>query len=165
MKKPKNLLIFILAGIITTSILTLTGCDKKDENPVDTEFDQVKDIAEETNEWSYRLEIDEIPIADKKDIEINKKDFIITLAEEQSNTSSDIKEENQEGKHSGEYQNHFKIIGIEPSNAVRTDGTIVTGFRYEFEEVPENTNFKIELSNELKEKLNLNNSVINIKVR
>ena len=50
-------------------------------------------------------------------------------------------------------------------NIESTDGTLVTGFIYEFTDVPKNTNFKLELSKELRERLALSNSIINIHVK
>ena len=66
---------------------------------------------------------------------------------------------------SGDRQDHLKIVDIEPTNITWTDGTIVTALIYEFVDVPKNTNFKLQLTDELKEILGLNNSIINIYVK
>lgn len=124
---------------------------------------EVSKLAEK--QWTYKIELAGKTIVDDKDIEINKKDFEIVFSEEQSLISSTINELFEKGIMDGEYQDHLKIIGIEPTNIERTDGTLVTGFIYEFTDTPKNTNFKLELSKELRERLALSNSIINIHVK
>jgi beta-lactamase regulating signal transducer with metallopeptidase domain len=120
-------------------------------------------ILEEDNEWGYKysIEIDGKPIADE-DIIINRKDFKIIFAENLNEKLSSTNSLDDREILSGQRQDHLKIIGIEPTNISWTDGTIVTALIYEFEDIPENTNFKIQLSDELKEKLSIKNSIINI---
>ncbi len=127
------------------------------------EDNEVSKLAEK--QWTYKIEIAGKTIVDDKDIEIDKRDFEIVFSEEQSLISSTINELFEKGIIDGEYQDHLKIIGIEPMNIESTDGTLVTGFIYEFTDVPKNTNFKLELSKELRERLALSNSIINIHVK
>lgn len=129
----------------------------------DLDEDEVSKLAEK--QWTYRIELAGKTIVDHKEIEIDKRDFEIVFSEEQSLISSIINELFEKGIIEGEYQDHLKIIGIEPMNIERTDGTLVTGFIYKFKDVPKNTNFKLELSKELRERLGLNNSIINIHVK
>lgn len=139
--------VLIIALLFTT--IYLFGCSNKLEN-----------------EWSYKysIEVDGKLITDK-DLEVNKRDFKIVftenLNEEFANTNSLDEEESLKG----DRQDHVKIIGIEPTNITWTDGTIVTALIYEFENVPKNTNFELELTDELKEKIGLRDSIINIHVK
>lgn len=79
--------------------------------------------------------------------------------------STIISELSEKGSINGNYEDHLKIVGIEPTDIGGTDGTVVTAFIYEFKDVAENTDFKLELSNELKERLDLSINVINIHVK
>ncbi|OLS02387.1 hypothetical protein TICRE_16280 [Tissierella creatinophila DSM 6911] len=125
--------------------------------------DEILELAK--NEFRYKIEIDGKPIIDNKDIEFNNSNFKISIIEEQSIVSSTIDPWFEKGSLDGEYQDHLEIIGIEPININSTDGTIVTGFIYEFKDIPENINFKLKLSNQLKERIGLKNSIINIHVK
>lgn len=125
--------------------------------------DEVSKLAEK--QWTYKIELAGKTIVDDKEIEIDKRDFEIVFSEEQSLISSTINELFEKGVIDGEYQDHLKIIGIEPMDIGSTDGTLVTGFIYKFKDVPKNTNFKLELSKELRERLGLSNSIININVK
>lgn len=125
--------------------------------------DEILELAK--NEFRYKIEIDGKPIIDNKDIEFNNSNFKISIIEEQSIVSSTIDPLFEKGSLDGEYQDHLEIIGIEPININSTDGTIVTGFIYEFKDIPENINFKLKLSNQLKERIGLKNSIINIHVK
>lgn len=115
------------------------------------------------NQWSYKytIEIDGKPISDK-DIIINKKDFKVIFAENLKENLSGTNSLDDREMLSGNRQEHLEIIGIEPANISWTDGTIVTALIYEFEDIPENTNFTIQLSDELREKTGIKNSTINI---
>lgn len=123
-----------------------------------------KDVDIKNDKWSYKynIEVDGNLIVDDKDIEINKSDFEIILLE---NINSSLKELNEEESLGAEYLNHLKIIDIEPADIARTDGTIVTAFIYKFEDVAHGTNFKLELSDELKEKIGIKDNIINISIK
>lgn len=125
--------------------------------------DKISAIAK--NEFSYSIEVDGKPITDSKDIQINKGEFEILFSQKQSMLSTIISELSEKGSINGNYEDHLKIVGIEPTDIGGTDGTVVTAFIYEFKDVAENTDFKLELSNELKERLDLSINVINIHVK
>nr|WP_300005032.1 hypothetical protein [Tissierella sp.] len=123
-----------------------------------------KDVVIESDDWSYKynIEVDGNPILDGKDLEINNKDFEIIFSE---NINTSLKELSEKESLGNEYLNHLKIIGIEPTDIARTDGTIVTAFVYKFENIANGTNFKLEISDELKERLGINNNTINIYIK
>ena len=168
MKKIMLLLILVLS-------LVVTGCSN--ENQTADQNDEIEESGEggileedesenKDNEWSYKysIEIDERPIADE-DIEINKEKFKIVFAENLNEELSSTSFLDNKEMLSGDRQDHLKIIGLEPTNTTWTDGTVVTALIYEFENVPQNTNFKLELSDELKEKLDLDNSLIYVHIK
>lgn len=118
------------------------------------------------DEWSYKysIEIDGNLITDKE-VEVNKSDFQIIFAENLNEEFANTNSLDEKESLSGDRQDHLEIKGIEPTNITWTDGTIVTALIYEFENVPNNTNFKLEITEELKEKLGLKDSIINIHVK
>lgn len=125
-----------------------------------------KDLDIKYDEWSFKYNIDvDGTVVDGKDIEIDKRDFEITISEELNSYLSTTRELNEKESLGNEYQKHLKIIGVEPTEVVRTDGTVITAFIYKFEGVPEGAKFKLEISNELQEKLALNNNIVNIHVK
>lgn len=116
------------------------------------------------SEWHYEITIDEMPIPKDGNVKIDKDSFKIIYSQEQSLLSSIEPELSHKGCLSDDFFEHLKIIGREPNNIVRTDGTVSVAFIYEFEKLPQNTNFKLEISNELKERLDLETQTINIQV-
>ncbi len=116
------------------------------------------------SEWVYQIEVDENPIDNDENIEVNKASFKIIYSTRMSSLASIHGEVFRRGEISGEDFDHLKIVGIEPNNIDRTDGTVVGAFIYEFENLPENTSFKLEISDELRERLGLESNIINIQV-
>lgn len=139
----------ILIIFLLFSTIYLFGCSNKLED-----------------EWSYKysIEIDGNLITDKE-VEVNKSDFQIIFAENLNEEFANTNSLDEKESLSGDRQDHLEIKGIEPTNITWTDGTIVTALIYEFENVPNNTNFKLEITEELKEKLGLKDSIINIHVK
>lgn len=165
----------IILLLVLVLSLIVTGCSNENQNT--DQNDEIEESGEgkilegdesedKDNEWSYKysIEIDGTPITDE-DIEINKEDFKIVFAENLNEELSSTSSLDDKKMLSGDRQDHLKIIDIEPTNTTWTDGTIVTALIYEFENVPENTNFQLELTDELKETLGLNNSIINVYVK
>lgn len=166
MKKIMLLLFLVL-------VLIVTGCsDENQKVDQDEEIEEVGAVLEEDkienkdNGWSYkyRIEIDEKTITNG-DIEVYNRDFKIIFAEHLNEELSSTRSLDDKESLSGDRQDHLKIVGIEPTNITWTDGTIVTALVYEFENVPGNTNFKLELTDELKEIIGLNNTIINVYVK
>ncbi|MBS4535111.1 hypothetical protein GOQ29_05695 [Clostridium sp. D2Q-14] len=116
------------------------------------------------SEWKYQIEVDEKPIPLNGKVEINKDTFKIVYSVESSLLSNVQEELFSKGPMSGDFIDHLKVVGIKPNNIGRTDGTVITAFVYEFESLPKNTNFKLEISDELKERLDLETNTINIQV-
>lgn len=114
--------------------------------------------------WIYQIEVDDNPIDNNGNIEVNKANFKIIYSTKMSSLASIHGEIFRRGEISGEDFDHLKIVGIEPNNIDRTDGTIVGAFIYEFEDLPKNTRFKLEISDELRERLDLESNIINIQV-
>ncbi|MCR1898482.1 hypothetical protein NSA47_05690 [Irregularibacter muris] len=117
------------------------------------------------SEWHYSLEIDEQPVPSDGKIVIDKKDFEILYSERLSISAGLPKEIYTQGDISGEYFEHLKILDIKPKDIRRLDGTVVTAFVYEFENLPGNTDLKLEVSDELKERLGLQTNIINIHIK
>lgn len=116
------------------------------------------------SEWVYQIEVDDNPIDNDGNIEVNKASFKIIYSTKMSSLASIHGGIFSKGEISGEDFDHLKIVGIEPSNIDRTDGTVVGAFIYEFEDIPKNTSFKLEISDELRERLGLKSNTINIQV-
>ncbi|ABR48414.1 hypothetical protein Amet_2256 [Alkaliphilus metalliredigens QYMF] len=116
-------------------------------------------------EWIYSIEVDGQSVPSDGEIEIDKKYFEIIYSERQSILSSLTQEIYEQGSISGEYFDHLKIKDAKPKNIKRGDGTVVTGFIYEFENLSPNTSFKLEISDELKDRLNLQTNIISIYIK
>ena len=117
------------------------------------------------NEWEYGIEIDDKSISSNEPIEVHNSNFKIIYSARNSILASTQEEIFKLGQMSGEYRDHLNIVGIEPSNVYTTDGTVVTAFVYEFEDVEKGTKFKLELSDELRNRLGLEAETINILVK
>lgn len=124
---------------------------------------EIKELSK--NEWEYRIDVHETEIPLNGKLEISKGDFEITYSERNSSLASIEDKIYNYGKISGDYQDHLDIIGIEPDNIATTDGTVVTSFVYEFKDIQEGRQFQLEISNELKERLNLDTNIIDILVK
>ncbi|WP_257529966.1 hypothetical protein [Irregularibacter muris] len=117
------------------------------------------------SEWHYSLEIDEQPVPSDGKIVIDKKDFEILYSAEQAMSPGLPKEIYTQGSISGEYFDHLKILDIKPKDIRLLDGTVVSAFVYEFENLSGNTDLKLEVSDELKERLGLQTNIINIHIK
>lgn len=116
-------------------------------------------------EWDYEIVINEEPIPSSGEIDISESDFEIAFSERRTDFQILPDEIYNEGAISGDYFDHLTIEGVEPNDIQRTDGTIVTGFIYEFESLPSNTSFQLVLSDELKERLELETNTITINIQ
>lgn len=124
--------------------------------------DELLELAK--SEWSYNVEVNEEPVPPSGVININKNDFEIVYSEQQSSFPSLPQEIYKQGRISGEYIDHLLIKEVEPVDVARLDGTVVTGFKYVFKNIPSNTSIKIEISDELKERMGLKTNTITVDV-
>lgn len=116
-------------------------------------------------EWSYSISVDGKLVEADDVLEIDKSDFKITYSETQSGFSALPSEIHNEGSMSGNFFDHIKILDKKPNNTELTDGTVVQGMIYEFQNVQKGTVIKLEISNELKERLAFKTNTINIYVK
>ncbi len=116
-------------------------------------------------EWIYRISVNDKAIESSGVLEIDKKDFKITYSEKRSTFSGLPEEIDEKGSISGNFYDHLEILNIKPDNVVISDGTVVQGMHYEFKDVPKGTIIKLEISDELKERLGLQTNIISIHVK
>lgn len=117
------------------------------------------------SEWRYNIEVNGKPIPPNGEIEIDRNDFEVVFSEEQSTFPSLPSEIHRQGAISGEYGEHLLIKDVEPKDIRRIDGTVITAFVYVFENLTSNTSLKLEISDELKERIGLKTNIINIKIK
>lgn len=129
-------------------------------------------------EWTYSLYIklgtmenkSKVIIEIPKDgiIEVKESSFLLTISEHQS--AFPILNNYIEIYNKGSienYSNHLKILDNKNyiSEGYSASGTIVDSLTYEFLNVPKGSKIKLEISEELKERLNLNTNIIMISVK
>ena len=117
------------------------------------------------NEWIYSIEVNGKSIQPNGIVEMHAGDLKIVLVEQTTVLSSVTKEIFNAGKISGNFYDHLEIIRIQPSNTYITDGTTVQGMVYEFTDMQKRTFVKLEISDELKERLDLETNTIIIKIK
>ncbi len=125
--------------------------------------DEIVELAR--GEWVYNIEVDGQSVPPDGEVEVYNNNFEIIYSERQSIISMLNHEILEHGIISEDYIDHLEIIDAKPKEINRTDGTVVTGFIYEFENIPSNTSFNIEISDELKDRLNLNTNTISIYIK
>lgn len=116
-------------------------------------------------EWRYSIRVDEKPVESNDVLRIDKRDFKITYSEAQSAFPALAPQIHNKGSISGNFFNHIKILDIKPNNIYPTDGTVVQGIVYEFKDVHKGKTIKLQISNELKERLSLKTNIVTIQVR
>jgi PBP1b-binding outer membrane lipoprotein LpoB len=117
-------------------------------------------------QWKYKLKIDGQLIENQTEIIINKNSFMVSLSQEQAPYEIVPAEIFNKGKISGEtYREHIKFINVQPNLISGTDGTVITSQTFSFENIPKDTNIKLEITQELKNRLGLNTNIINIRIR
>lgn len=117
------------------------------------------------NEWIYSVEVNGQSVQPNGIVEMDAGDLKIVLVEQTTVLSSVTTEIFNAGKISGNYYDHLEIIGIQPSNTYITDGTTVQGMVYEFIDMQKGTIVKLKLTEELKERLDLETNTIIIKIK
>jgi len=125
--------------------------------------DELQELAKSL--WHYEIKINGDPVPSIGEIELDQTNFEIIFS--QKNSMIDILPDKiyNQGALSGEYYDHLEIEGIEPKDIKRMDGTTVTAFVYEFENLTSNMSFQINISNELKERLGLQNNTIIVRIK
>lgn len=116
------------------------------------------------NEWSYGIEVNGKSIQPDGIAKIDVVDLKIILSERQTVLSSTVGEIFKAGKISGNFYDHLTIIGQQPSNTSIIDGTTAQGMVYEFTDMQKGTIVKLELSDELRERLDLKTNIISVEV-
>lgn len=113
-------------------------------------------------QFTYEIKINGVHVAEKE-TQISEQEFNIILSEEQTVSSTLIHGLN--GDISGNYRDHMKIVGIEPQNITFPDGTVVTAVVYEFKDIPDGTEFQIELTDDLRDRIGLSSNTIRVTTR
>lgn len=123
---------------------------------------EIKELAK--NCWSYEISIDDTTINSNEVYKTDKSNFEITFSEKMNTLSAIQQEIFDNGAISGNFYDHLTFEDIQPAKTYISDGTVVQGMHYEFENVPKGNVIKIQITDELKERLNLEENVISIEV-
>lgn len=116
------------------------------------------------NCWSYEISVDDTPMNFKDVYQTENSNFKITVSEKMNVISAVEEEIFERGAISGNFYDHLTFIDIHPTKTYITDGTVVQGMHYEFENVPKGSIIKMQVTDELKERLNLEENVVSIEV-
>ncbi|MGE4213940.1 MAG: hypothetical protein AB7E42_04080 [Anaerotignaceae bacterium] len=116
------------------------------------------------NCWRYEISVVDAPMNFKDAYKIEKSNFKITYSERVNNLSTSEEGLFDNGNISGNFYDHLAFIDIQPTKTYITDGTVVQGMNYEFENVTKGSVIKMEVTDELKERLELEENVITIEV-
>ncbi|MEA5085574.1 MAG: hypothetical protein VB018_15750 [Lachnospiraceae bacterium] len=116
------------------------------------------------NCWSYEISIDDTTINSNEAYKTDKSNFEIVLSEKFDSLPSIEQEIFDTGEISGNFYDHLTFFDIQPSKTYISDGTVVQGMHYKFENVPKSNVIKIQITDELKERLDLEENVISIEV-
>lgn len=114
--------------------------------------------------WNYEISVDDTKINLNDVHKIDNSSFKITFSEKMNPIPSMEQEIFDSGAISGNFYDHLTFIDIQPAKAYISDGTVVQGMNYEFENVPKGSVIKMHVTDELKERLDLEENVINIEV-
>lgn len=115
--------------------------------------------------WGYELSIDDEKIDDTK-VTTGKKEFWVRLSENSPviDGNQNINEIINTGKISGNYNEYIKSMDPKPDEETMTDGTVVIAFHYIYQDLKSGDSIKIEISDELKERLGLDSNTVEINV-
>jgi hypothetical protein len=123
-------------------------------------------IALAKEEWQYGIEIDGKAMENRSVIEINKSSFTVTLFEHRPPYNIIPEEIFMQGRISGEsYRDHIKFLGLKPSSIGGKDGTVNTSADYSFENLPKGTSIKLQVTEELKNRIGLGTTIVTIVVK
>ena len=123
---------------------------------------EIKELAK--NCWSYEVSIDDTTINSNDVYKTEKSNFEITFSEKMNPIPSTEQDLFDSGAISGNFYDHLTFEDIQPTKTYITDGPVVQGMHYEFKNVPKGSVIKIQVTDELKERLNLEENVVNIEV-
>ncbi|MDD3569914.1 MAG: hypothetical protein PHY44_02290 [Lachnospiraceae bacterium] len=123
---------------------------------------EIKELAKSC--WSYEISIDDTTINSNDVYKTDKSNFEITFSEKMNPIPSMEQELFDSGAISGNFYDHLTFKVIQPTKTYIADGTVVQGMHYEFENVPKGSVIKIQVTDELKERLNLEENVVSIEV-
>ncbi|MBF7095946.1 hypothetical protein [Alkalibacter mobilis] len=116
-------------------------------------------------DWEYSLMADEYPISDDGSVLINKNSFSITVSEAKNPFSILPVDISNLGKVSGSlFSNHIQFPDRKPSNTAGSEDEYISSTTYIFENLYNGEQIKIQLSTELKERLELESEIVSIKV-
>ncbi|WP_277585177.1 hypothetical protein [Psychrobacillus antarcticus] len=121
---------------------------------------QLKDLAKKL--WVYELEINGLAVPRDGIVEVQKNTIEISLIQRQPAYVVLPDDIFRQGKISGNYYEHL-TFNSNPSETYGTDGTVVTGMHHKFIDVEKGTTISFSLTEELKEVLGLDTTVITIK--
>lgn len=125
--------------------------------------EEIKELAK--NEVKYNTLIDDKEIKDNF-ITVGKKDFKLVFNEKILGGAIINTKINNLGLLEGNrYEEHMKIIGTDKYETNYGSGTIVNAVEYDFKDIASDTEFHLELSKELQERLGLENNIIRVSVK
>ncbi|WP_130808124.1 hypothetical protein [Senegalia massiliensis] len=178
MKKKIGVLIFFL--VISVMLSACTDDNEDVENAKVEELEERIYELENKNEeyeknqkelakglFRYELSIGDEEILNSE-ITTDKKEFSIILSERYPNITTQNEKLNEiikSGKISGNHYNeHIKSLTPKPNEETMTDGTIVTAFHYIYKDLKVGDTIKIEITDQLKERLGFNSNTVEITV-
>ncbi|MYL33567.1 hypothetical protein GLW08_09765 [Pontibacillus yanchengensis] len=116
-------------------------------------------------QYEYTLEINEKPVPKDGSIEIGEDKIKISLIERTHNYQVLPTEISRKGELNEDYYTHIQDIAPAPENTSFTDGTIVTGIHYQFDKRNLKSSITFSITKELKERLGLHTTSIQVKLK
>ncbi|QQK08843.1 hypothetical protein [Miniphocaeibacter halophilus] len=125
--------------------------------------EEIKELAKD--EVKYNILIDDKEIKDNF-ITVSRKDFKLVFSEKMTGGAIINTKINNLGLLEGNrYEEHMKIVGTDNYKTNYGSGTIVNAVEYDFKDIASETEFQLELTKELQERLGLENNIIKVSVK
>lgn len=118
---------------------------------------ELKDLAIDL--WDYKLEVNGGPVPTNGLVDIQDETIEISLMEKQSDYLILPPEIFMQGQISGDYIDHLKV-NANPSETYVTDGTVVTAVHHKYENVENGSTISFSITDELRERLELETTEI-----
>ncbi|KGP73388.1 hypothetical protein [Pontibacillus yanchengensis] len=117
------------------------------------------------SQYKYTLEVNDNPVPKDGSLEIKKEQIKVSLIQRTPNHHVLPTEISRKGRISEDYYTHIKEIAPAPEKTFFTDGTIVTGIHHQFNKSNLQSNITFSITRELKKRLGLHTTSIQVKVK
>lgn len=112
-----------------------------------------------TKLWAYELQINGLAVPANGLMEVKESDVDVSLVEKHSASPAVANEIVRQGKISGDYFEHLSM-STPPAETYFTDGTVVTAVHYKFVDVEKDTIISFTVTDDLKQRLELETNQI-----